>query len=144
MKVSRRHGEREPEWQFRDSGRVGRSAETACLLEQHAQQRHLLRSHWSPLSLHVDHGNLFGLSEIWTNICLDTEEMERPPSQLENVRPSGLKQPSRLPAAMSNGTARTLQETSQSDINAKSVGAGSMMPPPHANGSIKHKISGCA
>lgn len=66
--------------------------------------------------------------------------MERPPSQLENVRPSGLKPPSRLPAA-ANG--RTLLETSQSDLNSKSADVGNMMPPPARSISgSKHKISG--
>ncbi|CAK3998228.1 Kinesin klpA [Lecanosticta acicola] len=65
--------------------------------------------------------------------------MDRPPSQMENVRPSGLKPPSKLPALA--GT-RTLQETSSSDLNARSAGQGSMLPPPTVNGSIKHKING--
>ncbi|KAK3701427.1 kinesin-like nuclear fusion protein [Vermiconidia calcicola] len=68
--------------------------------------------------------------------------MDRPPSQLENVRPSGLKPPSRLPA-MSHSTGQTLRETSQSDINARSAGAGgAMLPPPTHNGGVKHKIPG--
>ena len=66
--------------------------------------------------------------------------MDRPPSQLENVRPSGLKPPSRLPA-MSNSNGRSLMETSQSDVNTKTAGtAGSMLPP---SGGVKHKIAGC-
>ncbi|KAK5135491.1 hypothetical protein LTR08_005126 [Meristemomyces frigidus] len=67
--------------------------------------------------------------------------MERPPSQIENARPSGIKQPSRLPA-MTNGTnGRTLLETSASDINARSTGGyGGLMGPP--NGTVKHKMQG--
>ncbi|KAK5128032.1 hypothetical protein LTR85_005149 [Meristemomyces frigidus] len=61
--------------------------------------------------------------------------MERPSSQLENMRPSGIKQPSRLPAMMSSNS-RTLLETSQSDLNARSTGVGGLMGPP------KHKIPG--
>lgn len=70
--------------------------------------------------------------------------MDRPPSQLENVRPSGLKQPSRLPA-MANGNGRTLLETTQSDLNAKAAtGAGSMAASlTGAGGSVKHRILGC-
>ncbi|KAK3676243.1 kinesin-like nuclear fusion protein [Recurvomyces mirabilis] len=71
--------------------------------------------------------------------------MERPPSQLENVRPnaSGIKPPSRLPAMMSNGSRNTLLETSQSDLNARNgFNNGSMGPPPSMNGSIKHRIPG--
>lgn len=67
--------------------------------------------------------------------------MERPPSQLENVRPSGLKPPSRLPA-MTNSSGRYLLESSQSDLNVRSGGAGSMMGPPPAV-PAKHKIAGC-
>ncbi|KAK5714351.1 kinesin-like nuclear fusion protein [Elasticomyces elasticus] len=59
--------------------------------------------------------------------------MDRPLSQLENVRPSGLKQPSRLPHI--NGRAHLL-ETSQSDVNAR-YGPTIPMPPPP-----KHKIPG--
>ncbi|KAK4546672.1 hypothetical protein LTR36_001890 [Oleoguttula mirabilis] len=68
--------------------------------------------------------------------------MERPTSQLENVRPSGLKQPSRVPTMMGSST-RTLVETSQSDLNARSTagGGGGLMGPP--NGPFKHKIPGC-
>ncbi|OQO13562.1 hypothetical protein B0A48_01791 [Cryoendolithus antarcticus] len=61
--------------------------------------------------------------------------MERPPSQLENMRPSGLKQPSRLPAMM--GSSRTLGEASQSEMNARSAG---MMGPPLVP--QKHKVPG--
>ncbi|KXS98828.1 hypothetical protein AC578_2038 [Pseudocercospora eumusae] len=51
--------------------------------------------------------------------------MERPQSQLENVRPSGLKPPSRLPALSGNiaNASRTLQETSSSDLNARTATA---------------------
>ncbi|KAK4503213.1 hypothetical protein PRZ48_006641 [Zasmidium cellare] len=66
--------------------------------------------------------------------------MERPSSQLENVRPSGLKPPSKLPALAAGRT--TLQETTSSDLNTRTAGHGSMMAPPTANGSIKHKING--
>lgn len=67
--------------------------------------------------------------------------MDRPPSQLENVRPSGLKPPSRLPAMASSTNGRTLLETSQSDLNARSTGGhGGLMAPP--NGTFKHKIPG--
>lgn len=67
--------------------------------------------------------------------------MERPPSQMENVKPSGLKPPSKLPglSGIANGAGRALQETSQSDINAKT---GTGMPPP--SGTLKHKIPGCS
>ncbi|KAK5174698.1 kinesin-like nuclear fusion protein [Saxophila tyrrhenica] len=69
--------------------------------------------------------------------------MDRPPSQQENTRPSGLKQPSRLPA-IANGGRTLLHETSQSDLNAKNTsGAGLMGPPPAVSaGSMKHKIPG--
>ena len=67
--------------------------------------------------------------------------MERPPSQLENMRPSGIKQPSRLPA-LSGGGARTLVETSQSDLNARSAQNGAMLPPATTY-QHKHKMSGC-
>ena len=69
-------------------------------------------------------------------------EMERPPSQLENVRPTGLRPPSRLPA-MASSDGRTLLETSQSDLNARTAvgGNGGLMPPP--TGPVKHKMSGC-
>ncbi|KAM0716350.1 hypothetical protein Q7P37_007795 [Cladosporium fusiforme] len=50
------------------------------------------------------------------------------------MRPSGLKPPSRLPAALSSG-GRTLQETSQSDLNARNGREGNMA-------SMKHKPSG--
>ncbi|KAF2165364.1 hypothetical protein M409DRAFT_67221 [Zasmidium cellare ATCC 36951] len=66
--------------------------------------------------------------------------MERPSSQLENVRPSGLKPPSKLPALTSGRT--TLQETTSSDLNTRTAGHGSTMAPPTTNGSIKHKITG--
>ena len=67
--------------------------------------------------------------------------MERPPSQSENVRPSGLKPPSKLPGipSMANSTGRALQESSQSDINAKTAIG---MPPP--SGTLKHKLPGCS
>ena len=67
--------------------------------------------------------------------------MERPPSQMENVKPSGLKPPSRVPnmAGVSSGTGRVLLESSQSDLNVK---PSISMPPP--NGTLKHKIAGCA
>ena len=81
-----------------------------------------------------------GLIEPWAGGHSSAEtEMERPPSQLENVRPSGLKQPSRLPALGPSGgnASRTLLETSQSDLNARSA-----MPPPAMGPGHKHKISG--
>ncbi|KAK0254383.1 kinesin-like nuclear fusion protein [Friedmanniomyces endolithicus] len=68
--------------------------------------------------------------------------MERPPSQLENVRPSGLKQPSRLPAMTHSNGRSTLLETSQSELNTRHGHYGGPMGPPAANGSIKHKIPG--
>ncbi|TKA63049.1 hypothetical protein B0A55_12225 [Friedmanniomyces simplex] len=68
--------------------------------------------------------------------------MERPPSQLENVRPSGIKQPSRLPAMAHSSTRSTLLETSQSELNARHGHHGGFMGPPATNGSIKHKIPG--
>lgn len=67
--------------------------------------------------------------------------MERPPSQLENMRPSGLKPPSRLPA-LNGGAGRTLLETSQSDLNARSARNGDM-PPPATTYQHKHKPSNC-
>lgn len=75
------------------------------------------------------------LIEPWSNTTV-ADDMERPPSQLENVRPSGLKQPSRLPAMGDMSGGRTLLETSQSDLNARSA-----MPPPPGR-SEKHKMSG--
>ena len=70
--------------------------------------------------------------------------MERPPTQAENVRPSGLKPPSRLPAMLNTTSGRTLLETSQSDLNAKSASTlGTMAPPLTIGGGIKHKIAGC-
>jgi kinesin family protein C1 len=68
-----------------------------------------------------------------------TVTMERPQSQLENMRPSGLKPPSRLPAMLSSA-GRTLGETSQSDINARSARDGHMPPP---MSTTKHKPSNC-
>lgn len=68
--------------------------------------------------------------------------MDRPQSQLENMRPkSGLKPPTRVPSALLSGVGRTLTETSQSDLNARSVRDGQMGPPPPS--AIKHKPSGC-
>ena len=75
-----------------------------------------------------------GLIEPWGNNISANDNMDRPPSQLENLRPSGLKPPSRLPAMGPMNTGRTLLETSQSDLNARSA-----MPPPPGG---KHKISG--
>ena len=72
--------------------------------------------------------------------------MDRPQSQLENMRPTGikpptgLKPPTRVPSALLSGVGRTLTETSQSDLNARSVRDGQMGPPPST---IKHKPSGC-
>ncbi|SMQ49314.1 unnamed protein product [Zymoseptoria tritici ST99CH_3D7] len=64
--------------------------------------------------------------------------MDRPHSQMENVRPSGLKPPSKLPALAGS---RTLQETTSSDLNTRS--AGNMAPPTsYVNGIYKHKITG--
>lgn len=63
--------------------------------------------------------------------------MERPQSQLENMRPSGLKPPSRLPQTLA-GAVRTLGETSQSDLNARSARDGHMPPPVSTT---KHKPS---
>ncbi|KAK5108757.1 hypothetical protein LTR62_007817 [Meristemomyces frigidus] len=70
--------------------------------------------------------------------------MDRPPSQLsENVRPTGLKQPSRLPAAMSTGYGRSaLLETSQNDLNSRNGFTNGSMAPPPTNGSFKHRIPG--
>ncbi|KAK0334261.1 kinesin-like nuclear fusion protein [Friedmanniomyces endolithicus] len=68
--------------------------------------------------------------------------MERPPSQLENVRPSGLKQPSRLPAMTHSNGRATLLETSQSELNTRHGHHGGPMGPPSTNGPIKHKIPG--
>lgn len=67
--------------------------------------------------------------------------MDRPQSQLENMRPkSGLKPPTRVPSALLSGVGRTLTETSQSDLNARTSRDNQMGPPPSA---IKHKPSGC-
>lgn len=79
-----------------------------------------------------------GLIEPWSNINNTgaNDTMERPPSQLENVRPTGIKPPSRLPAMGPTHHARMLLETSQSELNARSA----MPPPPGTMG--KHKISG--
>ncbi|KAK1027679.1 kinesin-like nuclear fusion protein, partial [Friedmanniomyces endolithicus] len=68
--------------------------------------------------------------------------MERPPSQLENVRPSGLKQPSRLPAMTHSNGRSTLLETSQSELNTRHGHYGGPMGPPATNGPFKHKIPG--
>jgi hypothetical protein len=58
------------------------------------------------------------------------------------MRPkSGLKPPTRVPSALLSGVGRTLTETSQSDLNARSVRDGQMGPPPPS--AIKHKPSGC-
>ncbi|USW51951.1 Putative spindle pole body-associated Vik1/Cik1, microtubule binding protein [Septoria linicola] len=63
---------------------------------------------------------------------------------LENKRPSGLKAPSKIPFT----AIRALQETTQSDQNARNAtngGAGSVMGPPGTLSSIipsKHKVSG--
>nr|POE59304.1 kinesin-like protein klpa [Quercus suber] len=45
--------------------------------------------------------------------------MDRSSSALENHRPSGIKQPSKLPSIVSSNTGRTLAETSQSNLNAR-------------------------
>ena len=75
-----------------------------------------------------------------SSFCTALPTMDRPPSQLENVRPSGLKPPSRLPAMSSNGGRNALLDTSQSDLNARSGGmTGSMGPPVIPT---KHKIPG--
>lgn len=73
--------------------------------------------------------------------------MARPASQLENQRPSGLKQPSRLPAlavSASVNASRSLLETSQSDLNARTAvpvaGGGGLMGPPVST--IKHRMMG--
>lgn len=67
--------------------------------------------------------------------------MERPSSSTENQHPSGLKPPSRLPAAISNSATRSLLETSQSSLNVRNGGAaGGLMGPPLAT--YKHKITG--
>ncbi|MBA7492105.1 hypothetical protein ES702_02654 [subsurface metagenome] len=85
-----------------------------------------------------------GLTAFWTSDA--HRNMERPLSQTENLRPSGLKPPSRLPALSTGGSARTLLETSQSDLNARSAGVGGMMPRPATvtagHGSVKHKMAG--
>lgn len=105
---------------------------------------------------HARHSILDGiLGDLGTGFEAEpyAAKMERPPSQLENLRPSGLKPPSKVPTmsamASSTGTnARTLAETSQSDLNAKTAvqtqGQGSLMGPPAApNGmGIKHRIPG--
>nr|POF05927.1 kinesin-like protein klpa [Quercus suber] len=62
--------------------------------------------------------------------------MERPSSALENHRPSGLKQPSKLPSIVSSSAGRTLVETSQSNLNARN-GSGPMAPPISV---YKHKM----
>ncbi|KAF2717349.1 kinesin-domain-containing protein [Polychaeton citri CBS 116435] len=68
--------------------------------------------------------------------------MERSSSQLENMRPSGIKPPSRLPAMASTVAARTLAEASQSSLNARNgTSDGSIMGPPSGIPS-KHKPSG--
>jgi hypothetical protein len=68
--------------------------------------------------------------------------MDRPQSQLENMRPkSGLRPPARVPSALLSGVGRTLTETSQSDLNARGVRDGQMGPPPPS--AMKHKPSAC-
>ncbi|WPH03118.1 Hypothetical protein R9X50_00599300 [Acrodontium crateriforme] len=67
--------------------------------------------------------------------------MERPASQAENFRPSGLKPPSsRLPAPASSAAGRTLVETSQSDLNARSLPHSGLMAPSIIPS--KHKVPG--
>jgi len=42
---------------------------------------------------------------------------------------------------MMSAASRTLVETSQSDLNARTAGVGGSMGPP--NGQVKHKMTGC-
>lgn len=69
----------------------------------------------------------------------------RPLSQTENARPSGIKPPSRLPAMMNNS--RTLQEVTSSDLNSRTAStSGIAHAVPLQNGYAvvpsKHKVTG--